>query len=76
MAMAPEQTGIGIRRHFTSEGTHPYDEVTWELRDARARGVPHLALLPCLGLTFMLGPVGLLLYFVLRGVLGRPPAAA
>ena len=48
----------------------------WELRDARARGVPHLALLPCLGLTFMLGPVGLLLYFVLRGVLGRPPAAA
>lgn len=48
----------------------------WELRDARARGVPHLALLPCLGLTFMLGPVGLLLYFVLRGVLGRPPVAA
>jgi len=48
----------------------------WELRDARTRGVPHLALLPCLGLTFMLGPVGLLLYFVLRGVLGRPPVAA
>lgn len=48
----------------------------WELRDARARGVPHLALLPCLGLTFMLGPVGLLLYFVLRGVFGRPPVAA
>jgi ribonucleoside-diphosphate reductase alpha chain len=35
MAMAPEQTGIGIRRHFTSEGVHPYDEVTWERRDAR-----------------------------------------
>ncbi|MGH9151822.1 MAG: LAGLIDADG family homing endonuclease [Acidimicrobiales bacterium] len=35
MAMAPERTGIGIRRHFTSEGTHPYDEVTWERRDAR-----------------------------------------
>lgn len=43
----------------------------WELRDARARGVPHLALLPCLGLTFMLGPVGLLLYFGVRAVLGR-----
>ena len=35
MAMAPEQTGIGIRRHFTTEGVHPYDEVTWERRDAR-----------------------------------------
>jgi ribonucleoside-diphosphate reductase alpha chain len=35
MAMAPEQTGIGIRRHFTTEGVHPYDEVTWEHRDAR-----------------------------------------
>jgi ribonucleoside-diphosphate reductase alpha chain len=33
--MAPEQTGIGIRRHFTTEGVHPYDEVTWERRDAR-----------------------------------------
>ena len=27
MAMAPEQAGIGIRRHFTTEGAHPYDEV-------------------------------------------------
>ena len=35
MAMAPEQAGIGIRRHFTTEGTHPYDEVSWERRDAR-----------------------------------------
>ena len=35
MAMAPEQTGIGIRRHFTVEGTDPYDEVVWERRDAR-----------------------------------------
>src|SRR3954453_3270847 len=35
MAMAPEQTGIGIRRHFTTEGTHPYEMVTWEKRDAR-----------------------------------------
>ncbi len=35
MAMAPEQTGIGIRRHFTTEGVHPFDEVVWERRDAR-----------------------------------------
>ncbi len=35
MAMAPEQTGIGIRRHFTTEGLDPYDDLTWERRDAR-----------------------------------------
>jgi ribonucleoside-diphosphate reductase alpha chain len=35
MAMAPEQTAIGIRRHFTTEGVHPYDMVEWERRDAR-----------------------------------------
>ena len=35
MAMAPERTGIGIHRFFTTEGVHPYDEVVWERRDAR-----------------------------------------
>jgi len=35
MAMAPERIGIGIRRHFTTAGVHPYDEVAWERRDAR-----------------------------------------
>src|SRR5438105_1222463 len=35
MAIAPEQAGIGIRRHFTTEGAHPFDEVAWERRDAR-----------------------------------------
>jgi ribonucleoside-diphosphate reductase alpha chain len=35
MAIAPQRTEIGIRRHFTTEGVHPYDEVTWELRDSR-----------------------------------------
>ncbi len=35
MAIAPERMGIGIRRHFTTPGVHPYDEVTWERRDAR-----------------------------------------
>ena len=35
MALAPEQAGIGIRRHFTTDGVHPYDELTWERRDAR-----------------------------------------
>ncbi|MBW8826465.1 MAG: vitamin B12-dependent ribonucleotide reductase [Acidobacteria bacterium] len=27
--------GLGIRRHFTRVGTHPYDQVSWERRDAR-----------------------------------------
>ncbi len=35
MAIAPQRSGIGIRRHFTTEGIHPYDEVRWERRDSR-----------------------------------------
>jgi ribonucleoside-diphosphate reductase alpha chain len=35
MALAPEQAGIGLGRHFTNEGVHPYDELEWERRDAR-----------------------------------------
>jgi ribonucleoside-diphosphate reductase alpha chain len=35
MAIAPQRSEIGIRRHFTTEGVHPYDEVAWERRDAR-----------------------------------------
>src|SRR5688572_32773142 len=35
MALAPERIGIGIRRHATTPGVDPYDEVVWERRDAR-----------------------------------------
>ncbi|MGH9302039.1 MAG: vitamin B12-dependent ribonucleotide reductase, partial [Acidimicrobiales bacterium] len=35
MAMTPQRSGIGLRRHFTTPGIDPYDEVTWERRDAR-----------------------------------------
>ncbi|MFM8856678.1 MAG: vitamin B12-dependent ribonucleotide reductase [Actinomycetota bacterium] len=35
MSLAPDRLAIGIRRHFTSAGTHPYDQVEWETRDAR-----------------------------------------
>ena len=38
----------------------------WETRDAMARGVPRLLLAPCLALTFMLGPIGLLGYHLAR----------
>ena len=43
----------------------------WEVRDARRLGIPHLLVVPCLVLTFMLGPVGLLLYLGLRVGLRR-----
>jgi hypothetical protein len=39
---------------------------TWEARDARERGVPHLLLVPCLFLTLMFGPAGWLLYMGAR----------
>ncbi len=35
MAIAPQRTSIGIKRHFTTEGVHPYDQIVWERRDAR-----------------------------------------
>ncbi|HEV3281413.1 MAG TPA: vitamin B12-dependent ribonucleotide reductase [Acidimicrobiales bacterium] len=35
MAIAPQRTGIGLRRYFTDPGVHPYDTVSWERRDAR-----------------------------------------
>ncbi len=44
---------------------------SWEMRDAQRVGIHHLLVVPCLILTFLLGPVGLLLYFVLRFALKR-----
>ncbi|HEY5304582.1 MAG TPA: vitamin B12-dependent ribonucleotide reductase, partial [Acidimicrobiales bacterium] len=35
MAIAPQRLGIGIRRYFTVDDRHPYDEVIWDRRDAR-----------------------------------------
>ena len=35
MSLAPERLSIGINRHFTSPGVHPFDQVSWERRDAR-----------------------------------------
>jgi hypothetical protein len=40
----------------------------FEVRQAIERGIPHLLLVPVLVLTFLLGPVGLLLFFVIRSV--------
>lgn len=36
------------------------------MRAARRDGLPHLLVLPCLALTFLFGPAGLLLFLALR----------
>lgn len=38
----------------------------WQVRTARAEGVPHLLVVPCLLMTFLFGPVGLVMFLVLR----------
>lgn len=43
----------------------------WEVRDSRRHRVPHLIVLPCLALTFMFGPVGLLVYLLARTIRTR-----
>jgi len=44
----------------------------WETRDAMARRIPRLLLAPCLVLTFMLGPIGLLCYHAVRARSNEP----
>jgi ABA4-like protein len=41
---------------------------SWQVRDARRLGIHHLLVVPCLLFTLMLGPVGLLMYLLLRFV--------
>jgi hypothetical protein len=38
----------------------------WSVRVARREGMPFLLVVPCLALTFLFGPVGLLLFSALR----------
>jgi len=38
----------------------------WEVRDSQRHGIPHLAVVPCLVLTFLFGPAGWLLYQGIR----------
>lgn len=44
---------------------------SWEVKDAQASGISHWLVIPCLFLTFMLGPIGFLLYAILRFFLAR-----
>lgn len=43
----------------------------WEARDAQRLGIPHGFVIPCLILTFLAGPIGLIVYFVVRVAIVR-----
>tara|TARA_R110002049_G_scaffold108732_1_gene257231 strand:- start:4 stop:444 length:441 start_codon:yes stop_codon:yes gene_type:complete len=43
----------------------------WEASDAAKRNINRWLLLPCMIFTFMLGPIGLLLYFIIRGIASK-----
>lgn len=47
---------------------------SWEVGDAMKRGINRWFVLPCLFFTFMLGPVGLLLYLILRAIMTKKVA--
>lgn len=44
---------------------------SWEARDAMQHKIPHLIVIPCLILTFLFGPAGLLLYLLIRTAFTR-----
>ncbi len=41
---------------------------SWEVKDAEANGISQYVVIPCLVFTLMLGPVGLMLYLIIRGI--------
>ena len=43
----------------------------WEVRDSQNQQINHILVVPCLLFTFMLGPIGLSLYLVLRWAMTR-----
>jgi Domain of unknown function (DUF4281) len=48
---------------------------SWEAEDAVVSGVPHWALVLCLIGTLMVGPIGLLVYFIIRTISRRTVSA-
>ncbi|WP_234736976.1 ABA4-like family protein [Tellurirhabdus bombi] len=69
-------TLAGLRAAFSSDETMlagwihylAFDLVTgsWILQSSQRRKVPHIVIIPCLLLCFLLGPVGFLLYWPIR----------
>ena len=39
---------------------------SWILRDSQKLGIPHLVVIPCLLFTFMMGPLGFLIYQIVK----------
>jgi hypothetical protein len=48
----------------------------WQVRDAQKVGVPHWLVVPCLILTLLLGPTGLVCYFAARWIVTRQVTVA
>ena len=46
----------------------------WEVKDSQKRGISHWFVVPCLFFTLMLGPIGFLLYSILRVLYSRKQA--
>ena len=81
----PEGGGFGSLAGVASLFAHPYVLTAgwihylafdlfvgaWEVRDSQQQGISHWLVIPCLLLTFMLGPTGLALYFIIRTVKNR-----
>jgi hypothetical protein len=40
----------------------------WEVNDSQKHSISHFLVIPCLFFTFMFGPIGLILYFIVRSV--------
>lgn len=49
---------------------------SWEVSDSRKNGVHHLLVLPCLLLTLMAGPAGLVVYLLIRVIVRQFSAGA
>lgn len=82
---APHGGGFGSLEQLTELTRAPYILVavwlhnlildvflgSWEVRDAQRLGVPHGYVIPCLAVTFLAGPLGLLVYFAVRVMVVR-----
>ena len=85
---APRGGGFGSLEELTQLARDPYILIAvwlhnlildvflgaWQVRDAQRLGVSHAYVIPCLIITFLAGPVGLLAYFAVRiAVVQRVP---
>ena len=44
---------------------------SWEVKDSQKKGISHWFVVPCLVFTFLLGPIGFLMYHILRYLLAQ-----